>query len=132
MEIDLTSAVGHLFYHNPTYSDLDIARRITEDCNIEHLAFTARFVKRIRLEQGWLRRHNDLAAAEMQEAITIDAIEQLLAESRIRQYGRRQLITYLACKHGHRPHRDDVLTALRNHIWTMLEPSKPHIGRGWR
>ena len=47
MEIDLTSAVGHLFHHNPTYSDLDIARRITEDYNVE---LTARFVKRIRLE----------------------------------------------------------------------------------
>jgi len=52
MEIDLTSAVGHLFHHNPTYSDLDIARRITEDYNIEHLTFTARSVKRIRLKQG--------------------------------------------------------------------------------
>ena len=40
MEIDLTSAVGHLFYHNPTYSDLDIARRITEDYNTEHLTLT--------------------------------------------------------------------------------------------
>jgi hypothetical protein len=99
MEIDLTSAVGHLFSHNPTYSDLDIARRITEDYNIE---LTARSVKRIRLEQGWLRRHNDPAAAEMQQASAIDAIEQLLAEGRIRQYGRRQLITHLARKHGHR------------------------------
>jgi len=34
MEIDLTSAVSHLFYHNPTYFDLDIAQRITEDHNI--------------------------------------------------------------------------------------------------
>ena len=85
MEIDLISAVGHLFYHHLTYSDLDIARRITEDYSVE---LTARFVKRIRLEQGWLRRHNDPAAAEMQEAGTIDAIEQLLAEGRIRQYGR--------------------------------------------
>jgi hypothetical protein len=47
---------------------------------IEHLTLTAHFVKRIHLEQGWLRRHNDPAAAEMQEANTIDAIEQLLAE----------------------------------------------------
>jgi hypothetical protein len=81
MEIDLTSAVGHLFHHNPTYSDLDIARRITEDYNVE---LTARFVKRIRLEQGWLRRYNDSAAAEMQKASTVDAIEQLLVEGRIR------------------------------------------------
>jgi hypothetical protein len=50
MEIDLTSAVDHLFHHNPTYSDLDIARRITEDYSIEHLTLTARFAKRIRLE----------------------------------------------------------------------------------
>jgi hypothetical protein len=113
MEIDLTSAVGHLFHHNPTYSDLDIARRITEDYNIEHLTFTARFVKRIRLEQGWLRRHNNPAAAEMQEASTIDAIEQLLEEGRVRQYGRRQLMTHLARKHGHRSRHNDVLTALR-------------------
>jgi hypothetical protein len=34
MEINLTSAVGHLFYYNPIYSDLDIARRIIEDHNI--------------------------------------------------------------------------------------------------
>jgi hypothetical protein len=50
MEIDFTSAVGYLYSHNPTYSDLDIARRITEDYNIESMTFTARFVKRIRLE----------------------------------------------------------------------------------
>jgi hypothetical protein len=65
MEIDLTSAVGHLFHHNPTYSVLDIAQRITEDYNLEHIALTARFVKRIRLEQRWLRRHNDPTAAEI-------------------------------------------------------------------
>ena len=47
MEIDLTSAVGHLFSHNPTYSDLDIARQITEDQNIK---LTAYFVKQIRLK----------------------------------------------------------------------------------
>jgi hypothetical protein len=87
MEIDLTSVVGHLFCHNSTYSDLDITRRITEDHNIRHLALTARFVKRIRLEQGWLRQHNDPAAAEMQEASIINTIEQLLAEGRIRLYG---------------------------------------------
>ena len=113
MDIDLTSVVGHLFHHNPTYSDLDIARRITEDYNLEHFTLTARFVKRIRLEQGWLRRHNNPAAAEMQKASTIDTIEQLLAEGRIRQYGRRQLITHLARKHGHRSREDDVLTALQ-------------------
>jgi hypothetical protein len=50
MEIDLTSAVSHLFFHNLTYSDLNIARRITEDYNIEYTALIARFVKRIRLE----------------------------------------------------------------------------------
>jgi hypothetical protein len=65
MEIDLISAVGHLFHHNPTYSDLDIAWWITEDYNLEHLTLTARFVKRIRPEQGRLRRHNDPATAEM-------------------------------------------------------------------
>jgi len=34
MEIDLTSAACHLFYHNPTYFNLDISRRITEGHNI--------------------------------------------------------------------------------------------------
>jgi hypothetical protein len=81
--------------------------------NIEYLTLTARFVKRIRLEEGWLRRHNDPAAAETQEAGIIDAIEQLLAEGRIRQYGRRQLITHLARKHGHRSRRNNILTALQ-------------------
>jgi hypothetical protein len=52
MEIDLTSAVGHLFYHNLIYSNLDITRRITEDYGVKHLTPTARFIKRIRLEQG--------------------------------------------------------------------------------
>ena len=55
MDIDLTSLVDHLFHHNPTYSGLDIAWRITEDYNIEHFTLTARFVERIRLEHGWLR-----------------------------------------------------------------------------
>jgi hypothetical protein len=50
MEIDLTSAVGHLFHYNLTYSDLNITRRIIEDYYIEYLTVTARFVKRIRLE----------------------------------------------------------------------------------
>jgi hypothetical protein len=100
MEIDFVSAVGHLFSHNHTYSDLDIARRITEDYNIQHMTLTARLVKRIRLEQGWLRRHNDPAAVETQEAGTIDAIERLLAEGHIRQYGPRQFITHPARKHG--------------------------------
>jgi hypothetical protein len=54
MEIDLTSVVGHLFYYNLTYSDLNIAQRITENYNMEHFTLTARFVKRIRLEQRWL------------------------------------------------------------------------------
>jgi hypothetical protein len=66
MEIDLTSAVGH---HNPTYSDLEIARRVTEDYNTEHLAPPARFVKRIRLEQGWPRRHNDPAATKCRKLV---------------------------------------------------------------
>jgi hypothetical protein len=73
MEIDLTSAVGYLFSHNLTYSDLNIARRITEDHNIEHLITC--LIKRIRLEQGWLRRYNDPAAAEIQEADTINTIK---------------------------------------------------------
>jgi hypothetical protein len=38
MEIDLTSAVGHLLYHNLTYSDLNITRRVTEDYNLEYIA----------------------------------------------------------------------------------------------
>jgi hypothetical protein len=50
MEIDLTSAVDYLFYHNLTYSDLNIARRIIEDYYIEYLTVTAYFVKRIRLK----------------------------------------------------------------------------------
>ena len=32
---DLTSVVGHLFHHHLTYSDLHIARRITEDFDME-------------------------------------------------------------------------------------------------
>jgi hypothetical protein len=56
---DLTSAVGHLFHHHPTYSDLHIAQRITEDHNME---LSARQVKRIRLQNSWLRRHNNPAS----------------------------------------------------------------------
>jgi hypothetical protein len=50
MEIDLAAAVGHLFNYNPTYSDLNITRRIIKDYNIEYLTLTARFIKRIRLK----------------------------------------------------------------------------------
>jgi len=32
---DLTSVVGHLFHHLLIYSDLHIARRITEDYDME-------------------------------------------------------------------------------------------------
>jgi hypothetical protein len=52
MEIDLDfiSVVGHLFYYNPTYSDLNITQRITEDYNIKYFTLITRFVKRIRLK----------------------------------------------------------------------------------
>ena len=96
-----------------TYSDLEIARRITEDYNIEHLTLHCPFRQANSSRTSWLRRHNDPAATEMQKASTTDAIEQLLAEGRIRQYGHRQLITHLARKHGHRSRRNDVLTALQ-------------------
>src|SRR2546423_4218284 len=86
MEIDLTSAWAVSFTTTPTYSHLDIARRITEDYNIEHLTPPARSVKRIRPEQGWLRRHNDPAAAEMRKASTIDGtFLSLSAKTRILQ-----------------------------------------------
>src|SRR4051794_10338834 len=97
---DLTSAVGHLFHYHPTYSDLHIAQRITEDYDVE---LSARQVKRIRLQNNWLRRHNNPASNEAQENSTFDAVEELLAEGRVRQYGYRQLITRLARKYGHRP-----------------------------
>jgi hypothetical protein len=49
----------------------------------------------------------------MREASTIDAVEQLLAEGRIRQYGCRQLTIYLTRKHGHCSRRDDDLIAFQ-------------------
>jgi hypothetical protein len=110
--IDLAAAVGHLFHHHPTYSDLHIARRITEDYNIE---LSARQVKRIRLQNSWLHLHNNPASneAQDQETSTFDAVEQLLAEDRIRQYSYRQLITHLARKYGHRPRALHVRYALK-------------------
>jgi hypothetical protein len=60
---DVTSAVGHLFHHHPTYSDLHIAQRITEDYDIK---LSTRQVKRIHLQNSWLRRHNNLAFNEAQ------------------------------------------------------------------
>jgi hypothetical protein len=45
--------------------------------------------------------------------VTFDAIEQLLAEGRTRQYGRRQLITHLSRKYGHRPRGNNVREALQ-------------------
>jgi hypothetical protein len=95
-----------------TYSDLHIARRITEDYDIE---LSARQVKRIRLRNSWLRRHNNPASneAQDQETSTFDAVEQLLAEGRIRQYGYRHLIIHLARKYGHRTRALYVRYALK-------------------
>jgi hypothetical protein len=107
---DLITLVGNLFHYHPTYSDLFIARRITEDYGIK---LSGRQVRRIRLQQGWLRRFNNPAVAEAEQALTFDAIEQLLAEGRIRQYGRRQLITHLSRKYGHRPRGNHVREALQ-------------------
>jgi hypothetical protein len=107
---DLTTLVGNLFHHHPTYSDLFIGRRITEDYGIK---LSGRQVKRIRLQQGWLRRFNNPAVAEAEQAITFNAIEQLLVEGRIRQYGRRQLIIHLSRKYGHRPRGNDIREALQ-------------------
>src|SRR6266496_2722433 len=50
---DLTTLVGNLFHHHPTYSDEFIERRMTKDYSIQ---LSSRQVKRIRLQQGWLRR----------------------------------------------------------------------------
>ena len=46
---DLITLVGNLFHHHPTYSDLFIGRRMTEDYGIK---LSSRQVKRIRLQQG--------------------------------------------------------------------------------
>ena len=81
---DLTTLVGNLFHHHPTYSDEFIGRRITEDYGVQ---LSGRQVKRIRLQQGWLRCYNDSTVAEAEQAITFNTIEILLAEGRIRQYG---------------------------------------------
>jgi hypothetical protein len=43
---NLTTLVGNLFYHHPTYSDEFIRRRIIEDYGIQ---LSGRQVKRIRL-----------------------------------------------------------------------------------
>jgi hypothetical protein len=61
---DLTSVVGHLFHHHLISSDLHIAQRITEDYDIE---LSVRQVKRIRLQNSWLRRHNNPASDEAQD-----------------------------------------------------------------
>jgi hypothetical protein len=44
---DLTSVLGHLFHHHLIYSDLHIARRITEDYDIELSARQREFASRI-------------------------------------------------------------------------------------
>jgi transposase InsO family protein len=107
---NLTTLVGNLFHHHPTYSDEFIGRRMTEDYDIQ---LSGRQVKRIRLQQGWLRRYNNSTVAEAEQAITFNTIEQLLAEGRIRQYGRRQLIIHLSRKYGRRPRGNDVREALQ-------------------
>jgi hypothetical protein len=43
---DLTTLVSNLFHHHPTYSDLFIGHRITEDYGIK---LSGRQVKKIRL-----------------------------------------------------------------------------------
>jgi hypothetical protein len=107
---DLTTLVGNLFHHHPTYLDLFIGHRITEDYDIK---LSNRQVKRICLRQGWLRRHNNPVIVEAEQAMTFDTIEQLLAEGRIRRYGRRQLIIHLSRKYGYRPRGNDVREALQ-------------------
>src|SRR6266496_1245112 len=99
-----------LFHHHPAYSDLFIGRLITEDYGFK---LSGRQVKRIRLQQGWLRRHNNPTVAEAEQAKTFDIVEQLLAGGRIRQYGRRQLIVHLSRKYGHRSRGNDVREALQ-------------------
>jgi hypothetical protein len=44
---DVTTLVGNLFHHHPTYSDEFIGRRMTEDYDIK---LSSRQVKRIRLQ----------------------------------------------------------------------------------
>jgi hypothetical protein len=47
---DLTSAVS------PLFTTIQLTRRITEDYDVE---FSAPQVKRIHLQNSWLRRHNN-------------------------------------------------------------------------
>jgi hypothetical protein len=49
----LAEIVNHLFYYYHTFSDYQIVKRIKEDYQMDT---TARQVKEIRLEYGWLRR----------------------------------------------------------------------------
>jgi hypothetical protein len=107
---DLEQAINYFFHHHPTYSDPQIAQRIQEEYGLQT---TANQVKVIRHEQGWLRRNNDIEVAEDEEEHTTTLIQQLLEEGRIRQYGRRQLITHLARKYGHRSRENDVRKALQ-------------------
>jgi hypothetical protein len=106
----LTKIIDHLFHHHHTFSDYQIAQRIKEDHEIDT---TARHVKEIRLENGWLRRNDDLESAKAQEASTFNLIQELFSDGHIRQYGRRQLIAHLSHKHGHRPRGNDVRKALQ-------------------
>jgi hypothetical protein len=69
---NLTTLIGNLFHHHPTYSDEFIERRMTEDYNIQ---LSGRQVKRIRLQQGWLRRYNNSTITEAEQAIIFNTIK---------------------------------------------------------
>src|SRR5271156_7068525 len=49
----LIKEVNHLFHTQPTYSDAQIACRISEDHGLHS---TSSQIKQIRLQHGWLRR----------------------------------------------------------------------------
>jgi hypothetical protein len=95
-----------LEYHNTHHDDRAIAEAIVA----QGIYTTQRQVKRLRLANNWLYRHNtDSVAANRTETFALT--RQALDEGTIRCYGRGLLQSYLRLQ-GHHAREDDVREAL--------------------
>jgi hypothetical protein len=105
---ELAEAVNYIFHHI-TLNDAQIAARIMTDY---HLHITARQVRSIRSNFGWLRARSGAKKAA-QTAEVQHQVENAILNGPARAFGRRWFITYLRQQLGFRAGQEDAANAQR-------------------
>jgi hypothetical protein len=105
---EMVAAVDYIFHHT-TLNDAQIAERVLTDYG---LYITARQVRTIRTKHSWLRASSGTKKA-VQQAETLQQVQNAILDGPARIYGKRWLTTYLMQQIGYRARREDVARAQR-------------------